>query len=78
MRKAAITNSKTVNAGTLELADFRRARKLLGRKGLDPSKLLWILGPDVYYKLLGLSQAETIEKFGSAATVVNGVISMID
>jgi len=78
LRKAAIDNSKTVNAWTLELADFRAARKLLWKKGLNPDKLLWIIWPDVYYKLLGLSQAETIEKFGSAATVVNWVISKID
>ena len=78
MRKAAIDNSKTVNAGTLDSTDFRAARKLLGRKGLNPDKLLWILGPDVYYKLLGLTQVETIEKFGTAATFVNGVLSKVD
>jgi len=78
LRKSAITNAKTVNAGTLELVDFRAARKLMWRKWLDPSKLLWILWADVYYKLLGLTPVETIEKFGSAATVVNGVIKMID
>lgn len=78
MRKAAIDNSKTLNAGTLDSTDFRSARKLLGRKGLNPSKLLWILSADVYYKLLGLTQVETIEKFGTAATFVNGTLSAID
>jgi len=78
MRKAAIDNSKTVNAGTLDSTDFRAARKLLGRKGLNPQKLLWILSADVYYKLLGLTQVETIEKFGTAATFVNGTLSAID
>ena len=78
LRKAAIDNSKTVNAWTLDLADFRAARKLLGRKGLNPDKLLWIIWPDVYYKLLWLSQAETIEKFWNAATVINWVIAKID
>jgi len=78
MRKAAITNSKTVNAGTLDSTDFRAARKLLGKKGLNPDKLLWILSADVYYKLLNLTQAETIEKFGTAATFSNGTISAVD
>ena len=77
-RKAAIDNSKTVNAGTLDSTDFRAARKLLGKKGLNPDKLLWILGSDVYYKLLGLTQVETIEKFGTAATFVNGRLATVD
>jgi hypothetical protein len=71
MRKSAIDNSKTVNAGVVDSTDFRDARKLLGRKGLNPSKLLWILSADVYYKLLGLTPVETIEKFGTSATIVN-------
>jgi hypothetical protein len=43
----------------------------MARKGLDPTKLLLIVSPDVYYKLLGLTPVETMEKYGSAATVVN-------
>jgi HK97 family phage major capsid protein len=78
LRKSAITNSKTVNAGTLDITDFRAARKLLGKKGLNPAKLLWIVGAEVYYKILGLTQVETIEKFGSAATIVDGVLKFID
>ena len=78
LRKAAITNSKTVNAGTLDSTDFRAARKLMWRKGLNPNELLWILSADVYYKLLGLTQVETIEKFGTAATFVNGTLSAVD
>jgi hypothetical protein len=78
LRKAAIDNSKTTSAGTLDSTDFRAARKSLGRKGLNPQKLLWVLSANVYYKLLGLTQVETIEKFGTAATFTNGTLSHID
>lgn len=77
-RKAAITNSKTVNAGTLDVADIRSARALLGLKGLDPSQLVLCMDLATYYKILSLGQVETIEKFGGAATIVNGVITAID
>jgi len=77
-RKSAIQNSKTVNAWTLDSADFRNTRKKMGRKWLNPEKLLWIFGPDVYYQLLNMSQVETIEKFGGSATMVNGVLKYID
>lgn len=76
--KKAIANSKTVNAGALDLADIRAMRKALGNKGLNPSDLILVPSTDVYFKLLGLTQAETVEKFGGRATVVNGVISAID
>lgn len=79
MFKSAITtNSKTVNAGTLDVADFRAARALLGNKGLDPTKLQLVFDTATYYKILGLGQVETIEKFGGRATIVNGVLTAID
>lgn len=76
--KNAITNSKVINAGTLDLADIRDARKLMGLKGLNPADLLLVLNTDTYFKMLGLGQAETVEKFGGRATVVNGTLSAID
>lgn len=75
---SAIANSMTVNAGTLDLADIRGLRKLMGLKGLDPSKLLLIPNTDTYFKLLALTQAETMEKFGWQATVLNGRLAAID
>lgn len=67
-----------INAGTLDLADIRAARQAMGLKGLNPADLLLVPSTDVYFKLLGLGQAETVEKFGGRATVVNGVLSAID
>lgn len=76
-RKFAIDNSKTVNGGTLGVEDILAARKALGKKGLDPTKLLFICGPELYMKLLGLAQVETIEKFGGNATIQNGILKSI-
>lgn len=76
--KKAFTDSCTTDVGTLELLDFRTVRKLLGVRGLDPSKLACVINGDTYYKALSLAQVETIEKAGSMATVVNGQLSMID
>ena len=78
LRKKAITDGNAVNAGALDLADIRGARGKLGNRGLNPNELVFGVGTDVYYKLLALTQAETVEKFGGAATVVNGTLSAID
>jgi len=77
-RKTAIINGSTVNAGAFELSDIRSARSKMWIKGLNPMNLVLVVSSSVYFKLLGLSQAETIEKFGWQATVVNGVITAID
>ena len=53
-----------INAGTLDLADIRDARKLMGLKGLNPADLLLVVNTDTYFKMLWLTQAETVEKFG--------------
>lgn len=76
--KSITTATNTINAGTLDIADIRDARKALGRKGLDPTKLVLVVGTDVYFKLLGLGQVETVEKFGGRATILNGVLTAID
>jgi hypothetical protein len=76
--KKAFADSCTVDAGTLELADFRAVRAKLGARGLDPSKLLCVLEGNTYFKTLSLAQVETIEKAGSMATVINGDLAMVD
>lgn len=78
LRKVALRSGKFVDAGTLELADIRKARAEMGIKGIDPSKLRAVMDYETYMQLLGLTQAETIEKFGQSATVVNWVLSAID
>lgn len=79
MRKFAIDNSKTVNAGTnLVLATIREARAMMGLKGLNPKNLRLVPDQGTYFDLLNLSQVETIEKFGDAATVKDGVLVAID
>lgn len=60
------------------LEDIRSARALLGIKGLNPADLVLVPDQSTYFKLLNLSQAETVEKFGDAATVKEGRLVAID
>lgn len=78
LRKTAIWAGKTVDVWAFELSDIREARSQLKEKGVNPEDLRLVLGYDAYYKLLNLSQVETIEKFGTAATVVNWVLKFVD
>ena len=56
IRKVAIANLKTVNAWVLDSLDIIKARDVLWVIGLNPSKLLVIPSPQVYYRMYALSQ----------------------
>lgn len=78
-RKFAIDNSGTVDAGgALVLEDIRLARGKMGMKGLNPSELRLVPDIRTYFNLLNMTQAETIEKFGDAATVKEGKLVALD
>jgi HK97 family phage major capsid protein len=78
LRKIAADGSRVIEAGELDLADIREARAKLELKGVNPENLLLILDYQSYNKLLGLTQVETMEKFGNSATVKDGRIVAID
>lgn len=80
LRKHAIANSLTVNAGgaATDLTDLRAARAKLGIRGTNPADLLWVVGYDVYFAWLNMAQVETMEKFGNRATVVEGRLVAVD
>lgn len=78
-RKTAITNSATVDAGgSLGVDHIRSARAKMGKKGLNPADLVMVPDQTTYYELMNLGEVETIEKFGDAATIKNGVLVAID
>lgn len=78
-RKLAITKSATVNAGAnLAVVNIRAARALMGVKGLNPANLVMVPDTETYFDLMNLSPVETLEKFGDAATIKNGVLTAID
>lgn len=79
IRKLALQKGAVVNAGgNLALESIRSARAAMGAKGLDPSKLRLVPDISSYFELMNLSPVETMEKFGDAATVKNGVLVAID
>lgn len=60
--------------------DFITARQNLGLYGDDPSNLVWIVSPALYYHLLGTSFSTTfltMDKIGDRATVLTGQIGAI-
>lgn len=78
-RKIAISKSATVDAwGNLAIENIRSARAKMWAKWINPAELRLVPDLETYLELLNLSEVETIEKFGWAATIVNGKLAAID
>lgn len=79
IRKIAIDNSNAVDAGwNLAIENIRECRAGMGVKGLDPSKLRLVPDTQTYFELMNLTELETIEKFGDAATIKEGKLIALD
>jgi len=78
IRKGMVAGVKTNSGGTLTTAQLRTARKTMGRYGVDPNKLVWVISPNSLAEFLGLAEVITMEKFGPNATIVKGQLGKID
>lgn len=75
----ATTNRVDASAAVPSLTLLRSARALLGNaEGYNPQNLAWIMDYPTYIKLLNDDVIITIDKYGSAATVVTGELGRID
>jgi HK97 family phage major capsid protein len=69
---------------TFNADNMRVVRKLMGRYGVDPSRLAWIVGLSGYIQLLGVKDSSgnslvtTIDKYGPNATIVSGELAKFD
>jgi HK97 family phage major capsid protein len=78
LRKYALANNYKVDISTFSLSTMRSMRKSMGKYGSNTDRLAWIVSNSAYNQMLSFAQVETMEKFGGAATVVNGTLERID
>lgn len=63
----------------LTAANMRAIRAQMGKYGVNPSNLFWIVGPIVYQKdILNLADVITVEKYGQSAVVLTGELARWD
>lgn len=82
LRRQALANS--ANGGTknfgaaLSTAGLIDMRAKMKKHGVDPSNLLWIVGPAVFAQLMGLPEILTVDKAGpAAAAILRGSVASI-
>ncbi len=65
------------NTGAASIANLRALRKDLGAWGLDPAELIYVVSTEIYYDLLDDTLFQTMDKVGSAATLLTGQVGSI-
>lgn len=79
LRKDFVTSSAGYTSGsTFDLTALRNARKVMGKYGVNPQDLVWIISPNSHIDILKFAEVVTLEKYGPGATVLQGEIGRID
>ena len=79
LRAYALDNSYGTDTSTFALADLRTIRGTLGKYGVHPKNLAYILSPTIYItKFLADSDITTMEKAGARATWLQGEADSVD
>ena len=75
----ADNTSQSNNHGAAPSANmFNEARGLLGKYGVRPSELAYIMDVGAYIKSLGIGEFRTLDKLGPQATLLNGQLAQVD
>ena len=79
LRKQALgAAARYMSLSTFSTANLGKLRSLMGKYGVAPSELAWIIGPKVYARhFMTLAEVLTVEKYGANATILNGELGKL-
>jgi hypothetical protein len=64
-----------ISSGGLNEANLRALRKIMGKYGIKPRELAWIVGPKGANDIQAIANVSTLEKYGPKATILTGEIA---
>ena len=69
-------NANKAATGTLwTTGDMNEVRKEMGKYGVNPSDLAWITSINGYINMLAVAEVQTMDKYGSNATILSGELA---
>lgn len=77
LRKRGLANAGSNGNGALSVALLHGIRAAMGKYGMNPADLAFIVGVSSYYDLIADSNVLTVDKFGPNATVLNGQLGAV-
>lgn len=60
------------------LTKLRTVRAKMGKYGIVPARLAWVVSPAGYMRFLSIPEVVTVDKYGPQATVVTGELGKLD
>ncbi len=75
-----VDNSDQANNHNAAVSDdmFNELRAKLGKYGVRPSQLAWVMDVNTYIRAQGISQFRTMDKLGPNATLLTGMLGAIE
>jgi HK97 family phage major capsid protein len=78
MANSANGGNKSFSGAAVTETPLRDMRVKMGKYGVNPKELMWLLSTKVYNEFLSLSNVVTVEKMGQLATVLSGQLGAFD
>jgi HK97 family phage major capsid protein len=83
LRKLALDNSANgslvdFGGAASTLGNLRLMRQAMGKFGVNPRELVWLVSTKVYNQMLALDEVTTVERFGPMASILNGSLAALD
>jgi len=72
------SGAAAVDISTYSIDNLRLIRKAMGRFGVNPNDLAWVMSISAYIQALSMDQVETLDKYGANATILTGELARID
>lgn len=77
LRKRALANADSNGNGAASVTILAGLRAAMGRYGLNPTDLAFIVGLSSYYDLITDTSVTTVDKLGPAATILSGQLASV-
>lgn len=77
LRKRGLANAGSNGNGALSVALLHGIRAAMGKYGMNPADLAFIVGVSSYYDLIADSSVLTVDKMGPSATILNGQLGSV-
>jgi hypothetical protein len=77
LRKRALANASVATAAATSAANIGAIRALMGKWGVNPTDLAFIVGVSAFHDLILDSSVLTVDKMGPNATILNGQLASV-
>lgn len=78
LRAMANDNGYKSSLATFNMDTFRVPRAKMGKFSVRPQDIAYVVGVSTFFKMIGLKELTTIDKYGAQATILNGELAKLD